>query len=100
MYKLVLKNSGIYLCNSFNNLQKKLNEAIENTNQKHLVRICKKLNYPSVNSKCYWSLLKTLFDDNKIQGISPAFHKNTYKADFKEKSEFFNSIFSKQWFSV
>ena len=48
---------------------------------------------PALN-ECYWSLLKTLLNDKKIPCIPPIFHNNKYIADFKEKSEIFNTFFA------
>ena len=50
----------------------------------------------NTNSKCYWSLLKTLLNRKKIPCIPPLFHGDKYIADFQEKSEIFNSVFVDQ----
>ena len=48
------------------------------------------------NTKCYWSLVKTLLKGKKIPWIPPIFYKNKYVTDFKGKSEMFNSFFAEE----
>ena len=69
------KNSIFHLL-TFHNLQKHLNQFIQKAKQD-----------PSTSTKCYWSLLKTPLNDNKIPCIPPIFHNIKYIFDFKEKSE-------------
>ena len=45
---------------------------------------------PTTTAKTYWLILK------KIPCIPPFFHDNKFITDFQEKSELFNSFFSKQ----
>ena len=59
-------------------------------------KVAKKLSDPSTSTKCYWSLLKTLLNDQKLPCIPPIFHNNEYIIDFKEKSEIFNTFFAEQ----
>ena len=47
-------------------------------------------------SKCYWSILKSFFNNKKIPCIPPLIQNNQFAVDFKEKSELFNSFFAKQ----
>ena len=54
------------------------------------------LNNTQKSSKNYWSLLKIFLNNKKIPLIPPLFHENSYKTDFKEKAELFNSSFPNQ----
>ena len=89
------KNSIFHLL-TLHNLQNHLNQFIQKAKQNYLSKVAKKLSDPSTSTKCYWSLLKTLLNDKKIPCIPPIFHNNKYIADFKEKSEIFNTFFAEQ----
>ena len=81
---------------TFNNLQNHLNRFIQKAKQNYLNKVDKKLCDPSTSTKYYWSLLKTLLNDKKIPCIPPIFHNNKNFADFKKKSEIFNTFFAEQ----
>ena len=51
---------------------------------------------PVISVKTYWSLLKTLLNNNKITCIPPFLQDNKYVTDFKKKAELFNLFFAKQ----
>ena len=51
---------------------------------------------PMTSTKAYWSILKSLLNNNKIPCIPPLFHQNKYVTDFKKKAELFNCFFAKQ----
>ena len=44
----------------------------------------------SLNTKCYWSLLKTFLNNKKIPSIPPLYHDDKFVCGFKEKSKIFN----------
>ena len=98
MHKLFARKKKYnHLCNSFNKLQKKLNETIGNAKRKYLLRIStNKINNPSKNSKFYCSHLQTLLNSKKTPIIQLVFHNNRYMADSKGKSELFNFFFSER----
>ena len=50
----------------------------------------------SINTKCYWSLLKTFLNNKKIPCIPPLYHDHKFACDFKEKSKIFNNYFAQQ----
>ena len=50
----------------------------------------------SINTKCYWSLLKTFLNNKKIPCIPPLYHDDKFVCDFKEKSKIFNNYFAQQ----
>ena len=55
---------------------------------------------PMTNTKTYWSILKSLLNNEKIPCIPPLFHQNKYVTDFKKKAELFNCFFAKQCFII
>ena len=55
-----------------------------------------KLAVNKINSKCYWSILKSFLNNKKIPSIPPLVHNSQFVVSFKEKSELFNSFFAKQ----
>ena len=64
--------------------------------QNHVKKIAQTLGDLNTSSKCYWSLLKALFNGKKILCIPPLFHGDKFIVDFQEKSEIFNSFFANQ----
>ena len=50
----------------------------------------------SINTKCYWSLLKTFLNNKKIPCIPPLYHDDKFVCDFEEKSKIFNNYFAQQ----
>ena len=48
------------------------------------------------SAKSYWSILKTLLNNQNIPFAPPPFHQDKYETDFKKKAELFNSFFAKQ----
>ena len=49
-----------------------------------------------INPECYWSILKNFLNYKNISWIPPLIHSNQFIVDFREKSELFNSFFTKQ----
>ena len=50
----------------------------------------------TTSPKVYWSILKTVLDNEKIPCIPPIYHNNNYITDFKEKVQISNNFFAKQ----
>ena len=57
-----------------------------------------KLNNTQINSRSYWSLMKTFLSNKKIPLIPPLYYENRFIRDFKEKTELLNCFFSTQCF--
>ena len=55
-----------------------------------------KLNDPKTSAKAYWSILKTLYNGNKIPLISPILVNNKLISNFKEKANHFNAFIASQ----
>ena len=84
-----------HLC-AFKNLLNHLNQSTQIAKQNYVNKIAQRLGDPNTSSKCYWSLLKTLFNGKKIPCIPPLFHGDKFHGDFQEKSAIFNSFFADQ----
>ena len=77
-------------------LQNQLKRLTESNKERYYLRISKKLMDPLTSATTYWSILKSLLNNNKIPCITPLFHQNKYVTDFKKKAELFNCFFAKQ----
>ena len=73
-----------------------MSSLIETSKQEYFSRIAKKLSDPSVSSKTYWFILKSLLMDKKVSCIPPVFHENKIITDCREKAGLFNSFFANQ----
>ena len=60
------------------------------------MRISKKLMDPMTSGKTYWSIFKSLLNNEKLPCIPPLFHHNKNVTDFKKKAELFNRFFAKR----
>ena len=58
--------------------------------------INRKQNDPSTGSKTYWSIMKALFNGNKVPAIPPMLFNGAFVTDFQEKANIFNFSFAKQ----
>ena len=50
------------------------------------------LNDPETSAKAYWSILKTLYNGNKIPLIPPILVNNKLISNFREKANYFNDF--------
>ena len=87
--KFIRKSNDMYHHYAFKNLQNHLNQSIQIAKQNYVNKIAQRLGDPNTSCKCYWSLLKTLLNVQKIPCIPPLFHGDKYIVDFQEKSEIF-----------
>ena len=56
----------------------------------------KKLNNPLLQTKTYWSILKTFHNNKKISQIPPLLVDDKFVNDTKTEADIFNSFFSEQ----
>ena len=82
---------------TLSSLQQRLSNLIEDSKQKHFLRLTQKLNTILKCTKAYWALLKIFLNNCKIPVILPLLHNNKFIVDFKKKAELFNSFFAKQY---
>ena len=67
-HKKYINNSNFLLVQNINNLQAQIRTLIDISKQNYFTQISEKLESTSINTKCYWSLLKT-FQYNKKSRI-------------------------------
>ena len=105
--KMVLQKSSAFLAysrdknntdlfNKFQSLQAHLKTLIEESKQSYYSRLSNKLLDSKTTPKSYWSMLKTFVNNKKIPCIPPLFHNGKFIMDFKEKTELFNDVFTRQ----
>ena len=58
--------------------------------------LAKKLNNPLLQTRTYWSILKTLYNDKKIPQIPPLLVNDKFVTDMKTKAGIFNINFAEQ----
>ena len=95
--KYINNKSNFLLLQNINNLQAQIKTLIDISKQKYFFRISQKLKSTSINTECYWSLLKTFLNNKKIPCVPPLYHDDKFVCDFKEKSKIFNNYFAQQW---
>ena len=57
----------------------------------------RKLNNPFIQTKVYWSILKTFYNKKNIPLIPPLFVKDRFVIDIKKKANIFNSFFVEEF---
>ena len=77
-------------------LQNNLNNTTETVKQQCFAKIAKKLSELNINTKTYWSILKSFLTGKNVLCIPPVFHENRFITDFRENAELFNSFFPDQ----
>ena len=91
-HKKSIRNKSKFLhLQNINDLQAQTKSLIDISKHNYFSRIPEKLKSTSINTKCYWSLLKTFFNNNKIPCILPLYHADKFVFDFKKKSKIFNN---------
>ena len=69
-----------------------LNDLIFSTKTLHYENLAKKLNNPLLQTKTYWSILKTFYHDKKIPLIPPLLVDDKFVNDTKTKADIFNTF--------
>ena len=73
-----------------------INDLISHTTTLYFENLAKKLNDPLLQTKTYWSILKTFYNDKKISLISPLLIDNKFVTDLRSKANIFNKFFVDQ----
>ena len=66
-----------------------INELISATKDIYYNNLAKRLNNPLSQSKTYWSILKTFYNDKKIPIIPPLLINDKFVTDITNKSKHF-----------
>ena len=80
----------------FENVVNELNELISSTKALYYENLAKKLNNPLLQTKTYWSILKTFYNDKKIPIIPPLLVNDKFVTDIQMKANIFNKFFADQ----
>ena len=78
------------------NVVNELNELISSTKALYYENLAKKLNNPLLQTKTYWSILKTFYNDKKIPIIPPLMVNDKFVTDIQIKANIFNKFFADQ----
>ena len=73
-----------------------LNKLIATTKALYYENLGKKLNNPLLQTKTYWSILKTFYNGKKIPLIPPLLVNDKFVTDIKTKVDIFNKFFAEQ----
>ena len=88
------KNYDAYL--KLQTISTELSEIILKRKEDYYCALSDKLNDPHTSAKSYWSILKTLYNGEKIPLIPPILISNKLVSNFKEKANHFNAFFTSQ----
>ena len=89
MYKNYLKNNqSNQSFETFQSFQSQVSSLIASLKNKYYSKVVKD---SSTGSKTYWLILNTFLNNKNMPVIPPILHDNKYIADFKQKTEIFNS---------
>ena len=80
----------------FENVVNELNELISSTKALYYENLAKKLNNPLLQTKTYWSILKTFYNDKKIPIVPPLLVNDKFVTDIQMKANIFNKFFADQ----
>ena len=78
------------------NVVNELIELISCTKALYYENLAKKLNNPLLQTKTYWSILKTFYNDKKIPIIPPLLVNDKFVTDIQIKANIFNKFFADQ----
>ena len=73
-----------------------LNDLIFSTKTLYYENLAKKLNNPLLQTKTYWSILKTFHNDKIIPLIPPLLEDDKFVTDIKTKADIFDKFFAEQ----
>ena len=73
-----------------------LNELVSTTKALYYENLGKNLNNPLLQTKTYWSILKTFYNGKKIPLIPPLLIDDKFVTDMKAKANIFNKFFAEQ----
>ena len=73
-----------------------LNDLIFSTKTLYYKNLAKKLNNPLLQTKTYWSILKTFHNDKIIPLIPPLLEDDKFVTDIKTKADIFDKFFAEQ----
>ena len=78
------------------NVVNELNDLISSTKALYYDNLAKNLNNPLLQTKTYWSIIKTFYNDKKIPFIPPLLVNDKFVTDIQMKPNIFNKFFADQ----
>ena len=96
LFKQYIQNSRFVDSRLLENVVIELNELISSTKAPYYENLAKKLNNPLLQTKTYWSILKTFYNDKKIPIIPPLLVNDKFVTDIQIKANIFNKFFTDQ----
>ena len=78
-------SESIRHCKQMEDTLRKSNEI---SRQKYYFKLSRKLAVNKINSKCYWSILKSFLNNKKVASIPPLIHNNQFAISFKVKANY------------
>ena len=97
LYKVYIKNgrNGVDFLNLKNSIAE-LNELVSTTRTSYYKNLGKKLNDPNIQTKSYWTILKSFHNNKKIPLIPLLLINDKFATDIKTKANIFNKFFFAQ----
>ena len=97
LYKVYIKNgrNKVDFLNLKNSIAE-LKELASTTKTSYYENLEKKLNGLAIQTKSYWTILKSFYDNKKIPLIPPLLINDIFVTDIKTKSNIFNKFFAGQ----
>ena len=77
-----------------------LYDLISSTKALYYENLAKKLNNQLLLEETYWSILKTIYSDQKIPLIPPLSVDNKFVTDIKTKANIFNDFFCRAIYTL
>ena len=97
LFKQYIQNSGFESDSRLlENVVNELNQLISSTKALYYENLAKKLNNPLLQTKTYWSIFKTFYNDKKIPIIPPLLVNDKFVTDIQMKANISNKFFADQ----
>ena len=97
LYKVYTKNgrNEVDFLNLKNSIAE-LNELVSTTKPLYYKNLGKKLNDPTIQTKSYWTILKSFYNNKNIPLVPPLLINDKFVTDLKTKANIFNKFFAEQ----
>ena len=92
--KYINNKSNFLFLQNINNLQAQIKTLIDISKPNYFFQISAKKESTSINTKCYWFLLKAFLNNKKLPCIPPLYYNDKFVCDFKQQSKTFNYYFA------
>ena len=83
--KYINNKSNFLFLQNINNLQAQIKTLIDISKPNYFFQISAKKESTSINTKCYWFLLKAFLNNKKLPCIPPLYYNDKFVCDIKGK---------------